>query len=210
MENAHSMAEPPRVPSEASGTPPVSTTQKRPRAPAEAETRSRVRHWLQQLGTHSDSRRVLDRLQALELVDDIVTLLLDVPEVKRASEMRPQSVWPWAPPWERVEVGDLVIDGATREALLFGKAITLEPMERSLLEYLVVHRARVVGREELLRSVWGGGRFRSRVADAYVGRIRKKIEGANVAIATIRGAGYRLVEVTASSDDSREAVAKLA
>jgi DNA-binding response OmpR family regulator len=195
MENAYSMAESPRMPSTAPGTPPVSTTQKRPRTPAEAETRVRVRRWLQQLGTHTDTRRVLDRLQALELVDDVVTLLLDVPEVKRASEVRPQAAWPWAPPWERVEVGDLIIDGATREVLLFGKALTLEPMERALLEYLVVHRARVVSREELLRSVWGGGRFRSRVADAYVGRIRKKIEGGNVAVATIRGAGYRFVEV---------------
>lgn len=166
----------------------------------DAPTRARVRRWLYQLGTGAEARRALARLHEHALVDDVVTLLLAVPEVQRTSEDRPKPSWPWSPPWERIDLGDLVLDGATREVKLFGKTLTLEPIERSLLEYLAVHRARVVSRDELIRCVWGGGRFRSRVADAYVGRLRRKLEEANVAIATIRGAGYRLVIHAAECD----------
>lgn len=160
----------------------------------EATTRSRVRRWLHQLGSKAETRQALSRITDNAVLDDVVTLLLAAPEVQRTTEVRPSNAWPWAPPWERYQVGDLLIDGATREVRLFGRLLTLEPIERALLEYLVVHRARVVGRDELLRCVWGGGRFRSRVADAYIGRLRRKLDGANVAIATIRGAGYRIVE----------------
>lgn len=168
----------------------------------DATTRSRVRRWLHQLGSKAETRQALSRITDNAVLDDVVTLLLAAPEVQRTTEVRPQNAWPWAPPWERYEVGDLLIDGATREVRLFGRLLTLEPIERSLLEYLVVHRARVVGRDELLRCVWGGGRFRSRVADAYIGRLRRKLEGANVAIATIRGAGYRIVELPFASEGS--------
>lgn len=171
---------------------------------ADATARSRVRRWLHRLGTRAEARRALTRLTESGLLDDVVTLLLAVPEVQRASEDRAPSAWPWSPPWERIVVGDLLVDGATREIRLFGKPLSLEPIERSLLEYLVVHRARVVGREELLRCIWGGGRFRSRVADAYVGRLRRKLVGADVGIVTVRGAGYRLVEASLADVDAEE------
>lgn len=164
----------------------------------EDDTRSRVQRWLHQLGSQAETRHAFERLSDHALVDEVVTLLLAVPEVQRVAEDRPRSAWPWSPPWERFRVGDLVVDGATREVRIAGERVALEPIERALLEYLVVHRGRVVSRDELLRCVWGGGRFRSRVADAYVGRLRRKLEGANVTIATVRGAGYRLIEANAT------------
>jgi DNA-binding winged helix-turn-helix (wHTH) protein len=157
-------------------------------------TRSRVRRWLHQFATKSETRGAFARLQEEGALEDIVTLLLAVPERERVAGGDEHGAWPWTPPWERFVVGDLLIDGATREVRLFGKLLTLEPIERMLLEYLVLQRARVVSREELIRYVWGGGRFRSRVVDTYVGRLRRKLEGSNVVIATIRSAGYRLVE----------------
>lgn len=160
---------------------------------ADDATRDRVRGWLSRVATRAETRRALDRLRATNGVDDVVTLLLASGEVQRALDPERVVGAAFTPPWERHVVGGLVVDPASGEASLRGRALALEPIERALLEHLVAHRDRVVGREELLRCVWGGGRFRSRVVDAYVGRLRAKLQDGDVAITTVRGAGYRLV-----------------
>lgn len=155
-------------------------------------TCARVLAWLYGLGAVPEARAPLARLHDRAMLEDVAVLLLAVPEVRRASAPRARNVGPWAPPARRFVLDELVIDGATREATLAGAPLPLEPIERTLLEYLAVQRGRVVSRVELLRYVWGGGRFRSRVADAYVGRLRKKLACASIRISTVRGEGYVL------------------
>jgi DNA-binding response OmpR family regulator len=66
-----------------------------------------------------------------------------------------------------------------------------------LLDYLRRAQGRVVGRQELLREVWGYARtdaVETRCIDMHVAKLRKKLQDVVAAevIETVRGAGYRL------------------
>lgn len=52
--------------------------------------------------------------------------------------------------------GEHVLDIRRRELRRGGELLELEPQVFDLLVYLVQHRDRVVGRDDLLRAVWGG------------------------------------------------------
>ena len=51
---------------------------------------------------------------------------------------------------------DHLLDGERRELRRAGEPVALEPQVFDLLLYLVVNRERVVGKDELIDSVWGG------------------------------------------------------
>ena len=55
---------------------------------------------------------------------------------------------------------------------------------------------RVVGREELIRIIWPVEKeYYSRVLDAYICRLRTKLGEYGKIIETVRGFGYRLIQV---------------
>ena len=54
-----------------------------------------------------------------------------------------------------LEVGDLKVDGASREASFRGRRLELTPREFELLAFFAQHPGRALSREELLRKVWG-------------------------------------------------------
>jgi two-component system, OmpR family, response regulator len=85
-------------------------------------------------------------------------------------------------------VGSLTLDPSTREVTVDGAGVDLTVREFALLEYLMRHRERVVGKVELLDHVWEGDDVN--VVEQYVGYLRRKL-GRDV-IATVRGAGYRV------------------
>jgi DNA-binding response OmpR family regulator len=93
---------------------------------------------------------------------------------------------------ERVKAGALLIDIAGHEATVDGRRVDLAPMEFTLLAHLVTHRARVLGREALLRDLWGRRGGATRTLDVHVRRLRAKLGSAAI-IETVRGVGYRLV-----------------
>lgn len=74
---------------------------------------------------------------------------------------------------------------------------SLSPIERKLLDYLYLARERPVGRDELLREVWGyAPSARTETVKATVQRVRSKIEPdpqAPIFLRTLRGRGYQLV-----------------
>lgn len=94
---------------------------------------------------------------------------------------------------ERVKIGPIVIDRAAREVAVGGMSVPLTAKEFALLVYLCDRRGKVVSREELLQRVWGdlydGG---ARTIDIHVRRLRSKL-GSALPIATLRGAGYKLM-----------------
>jgi len=94
---------------------------------------------------------------------------------------------------ERVKIGPIVIDRAAREVMAGGMPVPLTSKEFALLVYLCDRRGKVVSREELLQRVWGdfydGG---ARTIDIHVRRLRAKL-GSALPIATLRGAGYKLL-----------------
>ena len=69
-------------------------------------------------------------------------------------------------------------------------------MEFDLLAFLLAHPGIVMSRERLLERVWGlsfpGG---TRTVDVHVAQLRKKLDRPDL-IRTVRGSGYKAVDVT--------------
>jgi DNA-binding response OmpR family regulator len=87
-------------------------------------------------------------------------------------------------------VGDVVLDPAARSVTRGGEPVMLTGRELSLLEYLMRHHDRVVGKLELRDHVWEGDGEDLNVVEVYVGYLRRKL-GRDVVV-TVRGAGYRM------------------
>ncbi|MDE9367702.1 response regulator transcription factor [Luteipulveratus sp. YIM 133132] len=86
-------------------------------------------------------------------------------------------------------VGDIELDPALREVRRAGEPVALSPRELTLLEYLLRHRDRVVGKVELLDHVWDSAQdVDPNAVEVYVGYLRRKL--GRDAIRTVRGAGY--------------------
>lgn len=97
---------------------------------------------------------------------------------------------------ERIEVGPLVIDGATMSALLRGQALALTTYEFDLLRVLAERAGRVLSREQLMQLVTGStdDAF-DRSIDVHISRLRAKLEDDSRnprLLKTVRGVGYML------------------
>jgi len=92
-------------------------------------------------------------------------------------------------------VGDLVMDLLSRKVTRSAKAVTLQPREFKLLEYLMRHANQVVTRTMLLENVWDY-HFdpQTNVVDVHVSKLRQKIDAGSTRplLRTIRNAGYML------------------
>ena len=82
-------------------------------------------------------------------------------------------------------------DAHARELRIGGRRVPLTRLEYGVLQHLSSHPDRVVGRDELLRDVWGQQFGGSNVVDAVVKSLRKKLGAHGGAIATVTGHGYR-------------------
>lgn len=92
-----------------------------------------------------------------------------------------------------VQVGDLTLDPARREAQRGGKIIRLSATEYTLLEYLMRNSGRVLTRSTILDHVWQYDFIGTdNVLDVYVGYLRGKIDkGFDCPlIHTVRGVGF--------------------
>lgn len=96
----------------------------------------------------------------------------------------------------RLDFGELVIDGRTREVALSGHPVELTAREFDLLEFLASSPRQVFSRNQLLDRVWGSSAEWQDPATVtvHIGRLRTKIETDRVNprwIATVWGVGYR-------------------
>ena len=101
----------------------------------------------------------------------------------------------YAPIESVLRVGDLEMDLLSRRVTRAGHAITLQPREFQLLEYLMRHAGHVVSRTMLLEGVWDYHFApRTNVVDVHISRLRGKVDKgyANPLIHTVTGAGYCL------------------
>jgi two-component system, OmpR family, response regulator len=94
-----------------------------------------------------------------------------------------------------LEVGDLRLDPATRQAWRATSELELTAKEFALLEAFMRRPGEVLSRDHLLEQAWDMGYDnRSNVIAVYVNYLRDKIDrpfGAR-SLQTVRGAGYRL------------------
>ena len=95
----------------------------------------------------------------------------------------------------RLAVGDLSIDMLSREVRRGGMRIDLQPLEYSLLEYLMRNAGRVVSKTMIMEHVWDY-HFdpQTNVVEARICRLRDKVDKAfdEKLIHTVRGVGYVL------------------
>ncbi len=90
-----------------------------------------------------------------------------------------------------IEVGDLVLDEATRSVQRSGRQLELTPTEFQLLAYLLARRGRVISKAELLTQVWGYGSYDPNLVEVRVSSLRRKLEAAGPRIVhTVPGHGY--------------------
>jgi two-component system, OmpR family, response regulator len=94
-----------------------------------------------------------------------------------------------------LEVGDLRLDPATRQAWRGETEVALSAKEFALLETFMRRPGHVLSRVELLEHAWDYAyESRSNVVDVYVRYLREKIDRpfGRASLETVRGAGYRL------------------
>jgi two-component system OmpR family response regulator len=98
----------------------------------------------------------------------------------------------------RLTVGDLSVNLLTREVIRGGRKIELQPIEFSLLEYLMRSADRVVSKTMIMEHVWNYNFDpQTNVVEARICRLRDKIDRDfdTKLIHTIRGVGYVLKEI---------------
>jgi heavy metal response regulator len=94
-----------------------------------------------------------------------------------------------------LQVGDLVLDTATRKVARGGTPIDLTTKEYGILEYLMRHPNQVLTRTMIAEDVWNYDFDNaSNVIDVHIRNLRRKIDDRFPAklIQTVRGAGYRI------------------
>jgi DNA-binding response OmpR family regulator len=94
-----------------------------------------------------------------------------------------------------LEVGDLRLDTARRNAARAGREITLTAREYSMLELFMRRVNELLTRADISRHVWDDNYDpASNIIDVYVARLRTKLEASGELrlIHTLRGQGYML------------------
>jgi DNA-binding winged helix-turn-helix (wHTH) protein/tetratricopeptide (TPR) repeat protein len=72
---------------------------------------------------------------------------------------------------QRCRFGGFLLDPTARELRRAGDLLTLSPKAFDCITYLIEHRGRAVGRDELIAAVWG----RTDVADVQLGYLMRKV-----------------------------------
>ncbi|MGZ3524613.1 MAG: response regulator [Thermodesulfobacteriota bacterium] len=101
----------------------------------------------------------------------------------------------------RLTVGNLSMNLLTREVKRGDRKIELQPIEFSLLEYLMRSAGRIVSRTMIMEHVWNYNFDpQTNVVEARISRLRDKIDRGfdNKLIHTVRGVGYVLKEADQS------------
>ena len=98
-----------------------------------------------------------------------------------------------------IEIGPVRLDSRAGKVTVDGNPIRLTSHEYRVLEYLMIHRDRVVSRTELIEHLYDQDFDRdSNTIEVFVGRLRKKMS-ADI-IETVRGLGYRIVVPSNAQD----------
>ncbi len=93
----------------------------------------------------------------------------------------------------QIRCGQLVYDQVGRSASLADQPVELSARELGLLEILLQRMGRLVSKDQIVEHLceWGE-EISANAVEVYMHRLRKKLDGGDVRIATVRGLGYCL------------------
>jgi two-component system alkaline phosphatase synthesis response regulator PhoP len=140
----------------------------------------------------------IDKILGLELgADDYLTkpfnpreLVARIKAILRRAERASQ------PDSHPIQLSDLTVDPARREARIAGRILDLRTQEFEVLFTLASQPGRVFTREKLLQQAWGFDFYgQTRTVDVHIAHLRKKLAGSTLNIETVTGIGYKLVVV---------------
>ena len=102
--------------------------------------------------------------------------------------------------------GGFTLDGATRELSRGDERQILPPKMFECLQWLIEHRDRAVGRDELIAAVWGQVDADANVLVQVIARLRRlvDVDGAQSAIRTVPRFGYRWAAATSAGEAPAE------
>jgi two-component system OmpR family response regulator len=137
---------------------------------------------------------VEDRVQGLDLgADDYVVKPVAMAELHARLRALIRRVSGTGNP--RICIGLLELDTVGKQAYLKGNLLDLSQREWSVLEYLAASFRRIVSKEQLIQAITSWDQELSANAiEAYISRLRGKIEGSGTSIRTVRGLGYMIEE----------------
>jgi DNA-binding response OmpR family regulator len=148
----------------------------------------------------------IDRVLGLELgADDYLTKPFSIPELQarvkamlRRIDMHAPAAAGISDDKERIEVGELQIDCASREVRINGRPVALTAKEFDLLAHFARNPGRAFTRMQLLDSVWGTSfEGYEHNVNTHINRLRSKIEidpAQPRYVLTVRGVGYRFTD----------------
>ena len=148
----------------------------------------------------------IDRVLGLELgADDYLTKPFSIPELQARVKAilrridRQAAAGVAAGEAERIAVGGLEIDCASREVRLDGRPVPLTTKEFDLLLHFARNPGRAFTRMQLLDAIWGTTfEGYEHNVNTHINRLRSKIEAdpANPRfVLTVRGVGYRFTDL---------------
>lgn len=142
---------------------------------------------------------VEDRIKGLEAgAEDYVSKPFNTNELMlRISKMLKRSGAPSEPAGQsRIEIGGVVIDEDLHQLKVDGRNVVLTATEFRLLKLLMERKGRVQSRDHLLVNVWHYDTdIETRTVDTHVRRVREKLGQHAHMIETVRGVGYRAVDI---------------
>ena len=100
------------------------------------------------------------------------------------------------PAFSRIEIAGVVIDEDLHSLTVDGEKVLLTATEFRLLKLLMERKGRVQSRDHLLVNVWNYDTdIETRTVDTHVRRVREKLGPYAHLIETVRGVGYRAVDI---------------
>tara|TARA_X000000950_G_scaffold66721_2_gene82261 strand:- start:3784 stop:4488 length:705 start_codon:yes stop_codon:yes gene_type:complete len=97
---------------------------------------------------------------------------------------------------KRIQIAGVVLDETLHELTVDGELVILTATEFRLLKLLMLRKNRVQTRENLLVNVWNYDTdIETRTVDTHVRRVREKLGPYANMIETIRGVGYKVVNI---------------
>ena len=142
---------------------------------------------------------VEDRIKGLEAgAEDYVSKPFNTNELLlRISKMLKRSGAPSEPAGQsRIDIAGVVIDEDLHQLTVDGENVLLTATEFRLLKLLMERKGRVQSRDHLLVNVWHYDTdIETRTVDTHVRRVREKLGQYAHMIETVRGVGYRAVDI---------------